>query len=116
MIQVENPNGMIDVSGHFFTTLIGKTVSDCFGVVGMATTGTMQDVRELLPFIAQTERGVRVRSVGRRLVIDLHIVVTYGVNLGAICQSIGNKVKYTVEEATGLRVARVNVFVDEMRA
>ena len=57
-----------------------------------------------------------VRAAGGRLVVDLHIAVTYGVNISAIVNSIINKVRYTVEEATGLEVAKVNVFVDSMKS
>jgi len=42
-------------------------------------------------------------------------VVTYGVNIAVIVKSIMNKVSYTVEEATGLKVGSVNVFVDSMK-
>ena len=34
---------------------------------------------------------------------------------GAIVKSIVNKVRYTIEDATGLAVAKVNVFVDGMK-
>ena len=61
------------------------------------------------------DKGVKVRYVGGGLVIDLHIAVTYGVNISAIVKSIVNKVRYTVEEATGFQVAKVNVFVDDMK-
>lgn len=116
MIQLETANGTIDISQHYFTTLIGHTVNQCFGVVGMATAGKAQTLRNMLPYAREIERGVRVRAIGKRLVIDLHIIASYGMNLNAICKSIAHEVKYTVEEATGLRVARVNVYVDEMRA
>ena len=53
---------------------------------------------------------------GGALVIDLHIEVTYGVNITAIVRSIINKVRYTVSDATGFEVAKVNVFVDGMKA
>ena len=70
-----------------------------------------------LPFRAEAaDKGVRVRAAGGRLVVDLHIAVTYGVNISAIVNSIINKVRYTVEEATGLEVAKVNVFVDSMKS
>jgi len=46
----------------------------------------------------------------------LHIVVTYGLNISVIVKSIVNKVRYTVEEATGLEVKKVNVFVDAMKS
>ena len=57
-----------------------------------------------------------MRSEGKQLIVDLHIAVIYGMNISAIAKSIVNKVRYTVEEATGLDVKRVNVFVDGMKA
>ena len=42
--------------------------------------------------------------------------VTYGMNISAIVKSIVNKVTFTVEQATGLEVVKVNVFVDEVKA
>ena len=64
----------------------------------------------------QEDKGVRVRLQDGHLVIDLHIIVTYGINISAIVKSIVNKVRYTVEESTGFTVARVNVYVDGMQA
>ena len=52
------------------------------------------------------DKGVKVRTVAGGLVIDLHIAVTYGVNIAAIVKSIVNKVRYTVEEATGLQAGK----------
>jgi len=45
------------------------------------------------------------------LIIELHISVSYGVNISAIVESIVNKVRYTVEEATDLKVSKVNVYI-----
>ena len=36
-------------------------------------------------------------------------------NISVIVKSIVNKVRYTVEQATNLDVAKVNVFVDSMK-
>ena len=36
-------------------------------------------------------------------------------DIAAIVKSIVNKVRYTVEQATNLQVAKVNVFVDSMK-
>ena len=62
----------------------------------------------------QPNKAVRIRCTGDTLTIDLHIIVTYGVNISAIVKSIVNKVRYTVEQATSLQVAKVNVYVDGM--
>ena len=58
----------------------------------------------------------RVKTTDGQLVVDIHIAVTYGININAIVQSIVQNVRYTVEECTGFKVARVNVYVDEMTA
>ena len=116
MIRIDNHLGSIEISEHYFGKLIGNAVSSCFGVAGMANSNTKQGIRSI--FKGKTEyldQGVAVRSVGNGLVVDLHIVVTYGLNIAAIVSSITNKVSYVVEEATGLKVSKVNVFVDSMK-
>ena len=50
------------------------------------------------------------------MVIDLHIYVTYGINVSAIVDSIVNKVRYVVESETGIEVKKINVYVDGMES
>ncbi|SDO08719.1 Asp23/Gls24 family envelope stress response protein [Acetanaerobacterium elongatum] len=116
MIRIENPMGYIEISGDYFANLVGSAASSCFGVAGMATSGTVQGLRSLIISPNLPDKGVHVRNRDGKLEIDLHIAVTYGVNIAAIVKSIINKVSYTVQETTGLIVNRVNVFVDEMKA
>lgn len=116
MIKIENHLGAIEINDGFFSDLIGHTVTSCFGVAGMANTGASQGLRAFF-FRRRSylDQGVSVRAGGNDLTIDLHIFVTYGVNIAAIVDSITNKVRYTVEQATGLLVKKVNVFVDGMK-
>ena len=60
------------------------------------------------------DKGVRVTEDSGKLVIELHIKVTYGLNISAIVKSITHKVKYVVEDATGLQVKKINVSVDDI--
>lgn len=116
MIKIENHLGITELHQHYFADLIGQTVTSCFGVAGMANSGASQNIRQFL--FRQTnymDQGVAVRNDDDSLVIDLHIIVTYGINIQAIVDSITNKVRYTVEQATGLAVKKVNVFVDGMK-
>ena len=114
LIRMENPNGAIEVYHEYFSNLIGYAASSCYGVAGMAVSSTAQGLASIFGR-DKLNRGVKVRSVGTNLVVDLHIIVTYGVNISEIVKSIIKKVRYTVEEATGLRVENVNVFVDGMK-
>ncbi|MEG2074055.1 MAG: Asp23/Gls24 family envelope stress response protein, partial [Angelakisella sp.] len=89
--------------------------SECFGVSGMISS-PYQGLKSIVSSKEDPDRGVRVRINEGKLIVDLHIAVTYGVNISAIVKSIVHKVRYTVEESTGLAVAKVNVYVDSMSA
>lgn len=115
MIRIENRYGTIEISQEYFRYLVGNAVSSCYGVAGMVRSGPRQGLRSILSRRAYADDGVRVRSEGDRLVVDIHIEVIYGMNIAAISKSIVNKVRYSIEEATGLSVKKVNVFVDGMK-
>ena len=116
MIRIDNHLGSIEVSQEYFSYLIGHAVSSCYGVAGMVKSGTRQGLRSLFSKRTFADEGIRVRSEGDKLVVDLHICVIYGMNIAEISKSIVNKVRYTVEEATGLAVKKVNVYIDGMKA
>lgn len=116
MIKIENPNGCIEISETYFAKLIGDAASSCFGVAQMANRSAVQGIKNFFSKDVLADKGVGVRVVGGALIVDLHIIIGYGLNISAIAKSIINKVKYTVEQATGLKVKKVNVFVDGMTA
>ena len=117
MIKIENPNGYIEITNNYFANLVGKAAQSCFGVTGMVNPNPIRSIKAAVQSklsYDNNDRGVTVKSVNGQLVIDLHISVSYGVNINAIVDSIMNKVRYTVEEATDLKVAKVNVFIDAL--
>lgn len=116
MIQMENHLGVIEISQEYFAYLVGNAASSCYGVAGMVKSGAKQGLRSLISRRSYADEGVRVRSEGGKLVVDLHISVIYGMNISAIAKSIVNKVRYTIEQATGLEVRKVNVFIDGMKS
>lgn len=114
MIRIEKHFGTIEISQDYFRYLIGNAVSDCFGVTAMIRSGARQNLRSVFTRRSFTDDGVLVRSEGNKLVIDLHISVMHGMNIPEIVKSIVNKVRFTIEDATGLLVKKVNVFVDNI--
>ena len=117
MIKFENPNGYIEITNAYFATLVGRAAQSCFGVTGMVNGSAYESIVSAIKSKATGEKftqGVSVKSVDGQLQIELHISVSYGVNITAIVDSIINKVRYTVEEATDLKVNTVNVYVDAL--
>ncbi|NLA73340.1 MAG: Asp23/Gls24 family envelope stress response protein [Clostridiales bacterium] len=115
MIKIENHLGVIEIGKEYFSSLIGNAASSCFGVAGMANSNTKQNIRSFF-FKSRNyiDQGVTVIKDGDGLIVELHIIISYGLNISEIVKSIVNKVRYTVEEATGLGVNKINVFVDSM--
>lgn len=117
MIKFETPGGYIEITNAYFANLVGKAAQSCFGVTGMVDSNPYESIKSAIISRSSgdnSRQGVVVKSVNGALYIDLHISVSYGVNIAAIVDSIINKVRYTVEEATDLKVSAVNVFVDEL--
>lgn len=116
LIKIENHLGTIDVSMDYITALIGNTVTNCFGVAQMNSVGPKQGVLSFLDKNSAFDKGVIIKNNKGSLLIDLHITVSYGVNISAITDSIINKVRYAIEEATDYSVMKVNVFIDGMKS
>ena len=107
MITKVNPYGHISLTNDYFSGLVEQAAKQCYGIAAM---GNALRTGSLPP------KGVTVTQEEGRLVIALHIKVGYGLNISTITQSITHRVKDEVEHATGLKVARINVFVDDIIA
>lgn len=115
MVRKLTALGSVSVTERFFLDLVSDAIQDCYGVVGMSTTDTLQTIRTFLLKKEARKKGVRVTGTEDRLVIDLHIEVLHGVPIAAIVKSIVHRVKYSVEEMTDFHVSKINVYVDGMR-
>ncbi len=115
MIAYETRLGKIQISEEYLQKLIGQTVTSCFGVVGMAPSSSVQKVLGLISKTPDVRRGIVIKGDAESINIELHIIVSYGININAIAQSIVNKVQYTVNEATGIKVNKVTVKVDGIK-
>ncbi len=113
-IKTENANGAIVVSENVIARIAGVATSNCYGVVGMAYKNASDSIVSLLKWDAIT-KGIKVTTADDKISVDLHIIVEYGVNINATCESIIESVKYAVENATGFKVGSVNVNVEGVR-
>ena len=115
MVKLENHLGEIEISHKYLEGLVRGALATCYGIAGLAVPAKKKSLLSQMLRRDPKERGVVIRAKGEKLAIDLHIVVTYGMNISAIVKSITHKVRFTVEENTGFSVARVNVFVEDMK-
>lgn len=111
----EDLNGSVNISVEAISTIAGSSAVECFGVVGMATVSLRDGFVKLLKGDA-LQKGIEVQlNDENHIDLKLHIVVAYGVNIYTVCENLMSNVKYKVEEATGLSVDNIKVYVEGVK-
>ena len=107
--------GAISVTSDVIATYAGSVAVECFGIVGMAGINMKDGVFSLLKKESMT-RGINVSlTENNKLVIDFHVIVSYGVNIPAVADNLIDSVRYKVEEFTGLEIERINIYVEGVK-
>jgi uncharacterized alkaline shock family protein YloU len=109
-----------DVSGAFTITheviaqIVGLTVLECYGVVGMAASSRTQGVYRVLS-LERVDQGVTVRPEPQGLAIGLYIVVEYGLNLAEVASNVRTRVQYQVEKQTQMAVDSIQIHIQGVK-
>lgn len=106
--------GSVSYSDEVLANMAGVSTMECYGVVGMASRRATDGIVELLRR-ENLSRGVKVTSENDEVIVELFIIVEYGTKISVIANNIIQKVKYTIEELTGLRVKKIIVNVQGVR-
>ena len=115
MITFETINGKIEISQEYLSKLIGHAVTSCYGVVGMTPSGNKQKIFKMISKDPSLDTGIKVTGNSDCLDVELHIAVSYGMNINAIAASITEKVKYAVLETAGITVNKVTIKIDGIK-
>ncbi|MEG1168543.1 MAG: Asp23/Gls24 family envelope stress response protein [Erysipelotrichaceae bacterium] len=94
---------------------IASLVTECYGVVGMASQKMVKDgIAELLKK-DNYSRGVVVRQNEGNLELDLYIIVSHGIKISEVVHEVQKKVKYVLEKSLELDFNVINVFVQGVK-
>lgn len=107
--------GSITIDKDVVAKYAGSVAVESFGIVGMAGVNVRDGLVKLLKMDSIT-RGIVVAVEQNKLILDFHVIVAYGISILAVSDNLIDNVKYRVEEFTGMEVAKVNVFVEGVRA
>ncbi|MCF0111229.1 MAG: Asp23/Gls24 family envelope stress response protein [Erysipelotrichaceae bacterium] len=107
--------GSINVSTEAIASLAGGIVSECYGVVGMASQKMLKDGLFELLKMENFSKGVVVRDGENGMVLDLYLVITYGVKITQVVSEVQKKVKYSLEKSLDVEIEAINVFVQGVR-
>jgi uncharacterized alkaline shock family protein YloU len=104
--------GRISISHEAVAHIVGRVAAEAYGVVAMAP----RSPREKLLSRDRLRQGITVGgSAEDGVTIELSVVVEYGLNLAEVASTLRNRVRYEVERLTGLKVAEVEVRIQDVK-
>ncbi|MBU5426490.1 Asp23/Gls24 family envelope stress response protein [Tissierella pigra] len=106
--------GVISIDDNVIATLAGISAMESYGIVGMASKNATDGLFELLKsdYLA---KGIKVYTKDEKLTIDLHVILEYGVRISVVAENIIERVKFNIENLTGLKIDQINVHVQGIR-
>ena len=106
--------GRLAITDHAIEDIVGWTVLECYGVVGMAAPNLRQGVASLLN-LDRLHQGIKVEQAGDQLRIKLYIIVEYGLNVAEVAGNVRSQIAYNVEKMTGRPVTALQIYVQGVR-
>jgi len=112
--EMEESNDGIKISNDVVAVIAGVAVSEVRGVASMSG-GFAGGISEVLSGKKNLSKGIKVDTDEKEVKIDVNIIVEYGTRIPDVAFEIQNRVKKSVENMTGLKVAEVNVHVQGVK-
>ncbi|MFR4996156.1 MAG: Asp23/Gls24 family envelope stress response protein [Clostridium paraputrificum] len=115
MVGFSKENGYIHYSDEVLAKIVGLSTMECYGVVGMVSKNATEGFWELMR-VENLSKGVKLTLTDdEKLNIELFVMVEYGTKISVIANNIVQKVRYNVENFTGLKVSSITVNVQAVR-
>jgi uncharacterized alkaline shock family protein YloU len=110
VLRQARERGRIEVFPEVVAAIAGHAAASCYGVMGMSSRGLRDGVAELLRR-ENLHRGVEVRELEGKLVVDVYVIVQYGTRITEVAHNLQGTVRFEVERVLGVPVGEVNVYV-----
>ena len=105
----ENNSGSVKVADEVICIIAGLAATEVEGVTAMV--GNIPN--ELISKVGfnRLSKGVIIAIKDEKVKIDLSVCIDYGFEIPAVSSKVQEKVKYAIENMTGLEVTEVNVHI-----
>ncbi|MCL2322704.1 MAG: Asp23/Gls24 family envelope stress response protein [Oscillospiraceae bacterium] len=108
---INEESGIVKISEEVVSTIAYFSSLEVKGIIGMTSAG---GINQLSLGKKNPSKGVRVTINGDNAVIDLYVIVKYGVRIAEVAKDVQTNVKKSVESLTGLKVSSINVHIQDV--
>lgn len=109
--ETDENMGNIKIAVDVVTTIAGIAASEIEGVSNMYSS-IAGGIAEILGAKKNPGKGVKVEMKEDSVIVDLFIIVEYGIRIPELAWEIQETVKENIETMTGLLVEKVNIHVE----
>ena len=107
--------GSVAIDEAVIARYAGTVAVGCFGIVGMAAISVKDGLVKLLKKDSLA-KGITVEvDEDNEIILSFHVIVAYGVSIFTVSDNLISSVKYEVEQFTGLKIKKINIFVEGVR-
>ena len=111
--KINNEFGTIEIDKQVIAQIAYKAAMESYGLVGLAHKS--KGIVELLKGENAT-KGVSVQELeDETIAIELYVIMQYGTNISTVANNIIDKVKYSLEKMTAIKVSKIDVNVQGIR-
>jgi len=105
--------GSVQIHNNVISTIARLAALKVPGVAEM--TGTF--VEGLAGMIGKKaiDRGIHVEEIDNAFILELHLILEFGVRIPQVAWQVQNEVRQAVEQMTGKNVKSVNVIIQSLR-
>lgn len=114
-IDKQTQYGGINISIEAIGAIAGSAAMECYGVVGLSSKNS---VRENINDLLKKEnyyKGVSPRKGKDGFVVDIYIIVAYGVKITEVVAEVQKRVKYVLEKTFDIKFKAINVYVQGLK-
>ncbi len=113
-IKIQNELGDVIIDADVVSTIAGLAAMECYGLVGMTYKSARSGIAKILKG-EHLSKGVEVKVEEAGVTVTLYVIIQFGTKISVVAENIIEKVKYNVENLTGLNVLEVNLNIEGVR-
>lgn len=113
-LQKINDLGEITISERAIEEVAGFAATHCYGVVGMSEKNSAEIIKKFFKAKGSLRHGIKATLKNNEIVVDIHIKVSYGVNIKALSENVKQDIAYAISNMTNEKIKEINVYIDDI--
>lgn len=110
-INKQTELGKINITKKAIASLVADAALGCYGVVGLCKKDEKAEILNKKDF----EKVIQISEEKGKYILSFNIVVALGIKVTEILRSVQKEVKYVVESTFDIRIAKVNIYVQDLK-